>query len=56
MNSHFRSLEATEYAAIQLAISGASFGAICEKLQKNATEAAITMQATQYLSSWLTNY
>ncbi len=53
MNSHFRSLEATEYTAIQLAISGVNFGVICEKLQKNTTEEAATMQAAQYLSSWL---
>jgi hypothetical protein len=53
LNSHFRSLELTEYAAIQLAISGGSFGLICEKLQENASEEVATMQAAQYLSSWL---
>ena len=53
LNSHFRSLELTEYAAIQLAISGGNFGLICEKLQENASEEVATMQAAQYLSSWL---
>jgi hypothetical protein len=45
LNSHFRSLDATEYAAIQLAISGSNFGLICEKLQENASEEVATMQA-----------
>jgi Putative DNA-binding domain len=53
MNSHFRSLDAAEYAALQLVISGASFGALCEKLQENASEGEATIQAAQYLSSWL---
>ena len=53
LNSHFRSLDPAEYAALQLAISGASFGALCEKLQENATEEEATMQAAQYLSGWL---
>jgi len=53
LNSHFRSLDATDYAAIQLAISGGSFGLICEKLKENALEEVATMQVAQYLSSWL---
>ena len=52
LNSHFRSLDFAEYAALQLAISGASFGALCEKLQENATEEEATIQAAQYLSGW----
>ncbi len=56
LNSHFRSLDAAEYVAIQLAISGASFGVICEKLQEVADEAAATMQAARYLSSWLKDW
>ena len=55
LNSHFRSLDFAEYAALQLAISGASFGALCEKLQENATEEEATIQAAQYLSGWLTD-
>jgi hypothetical protein len=53
LNSHFRSLDAAEYAALQLAISGASFGALCEKLQENASEEEATMQAAHYLAGWL---
>ena len=58
LNSHFRSLEATEYAALQLAILGASFGALCEQLQQSADEETATdnksmVQAAQYLSGWL---
>jgi hypothetical protein len=53
LNSHFRSLELIEYVAIQLAISGGNFGLICEKLQESASEEVATMQAAQYLSSWL---
>ena len=40
LNSHYRSLDLAEYAAIQLVIAGASFGELCEKLQENATEEA----------------
>jgi hypothetical protein len=53
LNSHYRSLDLAEYAAIQAVISGASFGELCEKLQENATEEAATIQAAQYLSGWL---
>jgi hypothetical protein len=53
LNSHFRSLDAAEYAALQLVILGASFGALCEKLQENASEEEATMQAAQYLAGWL---
>jgi hypothetical protein len=53
LNSHYRSLDLAEYAAIQQVIAGASFGELCEKLQENATEEAATMQAAQYLSGWL---
>jgi len=53
LNSHFRSLDATEYAAIQSAISGGSFGLIFEKLHENASEEVATLQTAQSLSSWL---
>jgi hypothetical protein len=53
LNSHYRSLDLGEYAAIQLVIAGTSFGELCEKIQENATEEAATMQAAQYLSGWL---
>ena len=53
LNSHYRSLELAEYAAIQQLIAGASFGELCEKLQENASEEEATMQAAQYLAGWL---
>ena len=58
LNSHYRSLEIAEYAAIEQMITGASFGDLCEKLQENASlestsEDEATMQAAQYLSGWL---
>ena len=53
LNAHFRSLDFAEYAALQLAISGVSFGALCEQLQENASEEEATIQAAQYLSGWL---
>ncbi len=60
LNSHYRSLDLAELQAIQLVISGVSFGDLCEKLQENgdteiATGEAATMQAAQYLSAWLEN-
>lgn len=58
LNSHYRSLDLAEYAAIQFVIAGANFGEQCEKLQEGATEEAATdnqsiRQAAQYLSGWL---
>jgi hypothetical protein len=53
LNSHYRSLDLAECAAIQQLIEGASFGELCEQLQENASEEAATMQAAQYLAGWL---
>ncbi len=53
LNAHFRSIDEVELAAIELVKSGASFGALCEKLQENADEETATTQAAQYLSGWL---
>ena len=60
LNSHYRSLDLAEFQAIQWIIAGASFGTLCEKLQENATEEQAaeekaTMQAAQYLSTWIEN-
>ena len=55
LNSHFRSLEAAEFSAIQLAISGASFGVLCEQFQENLSEEQATIQAAQYVSTWLSD-
>lgn len=53
LNSHYRSLDAAEYAAIQFVNSGATFGELCEKLQENANEEQATIQAAQYLAGWI---
>ena len=53
LNSHYRSLDTAEHAALQSLIAGASFGTLCEQLQENASEEEATMQAAQYLSGWL---
>ena len=53
LNSHYRSLDLAEYAALQQLISGATFGELCEKLQENTSEEHATMQAAQYLVGWL---
>jgi hypothetical protein len=53
LNSHYRSLDLTEYAAIQQVVAGASFGDLCVKLQENVSEEEATMLAAQYLSGWL---
>ena len=53
LNSHFRSIETSEYTAIQLAISGASFGDLCDSLQNAFGEEEATTKASQYLSGWL---
>ena len=53
LNSHYRSLNLAEYAALQQLIAGASFGDLCEKLQENASEEEATIQAAQYLAGWL---
>lgn len=53
LNSHYRSLDIAEFAAIQFVIAGASFGELCEKLQENVSEEEATMLAAQYLSGWL---
>lgn len=53
LNSHYRSLELAEYAAIQQMMAGASFADLCENLQENASEDEATMQAAQYLAAWL---
>jgi hypothetical protein len=51
-DSHFRSLDATEFAAIELTMAGASFGELCEKLLKEKGNEA-TNTAAQYLAGWL---
>ena len=57
LNSHYRSLDLAEYAAIQQLIAGASFGELCEKLQENLDEEQADnesmAQAAQYLAGWL---
>ena len=58
LNAYFKSVDAAEFAALQSVMAGASFGALCEQLQENASEEAVAdhqsmVQAAQYLSGWL---
>jgi hypothetical protein len=57
LNSHYRSVDLAEYAAIQQLMAGASFGELCEKLQENTSEEQADnesmAQAAQYLAGWL---
>ena len=58
LNAHFKSVDAAEFAALQSVMAGASFGALCEQLQENASEEAVAdhqsmVLAAQYLSGWL---
>lgn len=52
LNSHYRSLGAQEFEALQKIESGASFGDLCENLHVAVGDAA-AQQAAQYLASWL---
>lgn len=52
LNSHYRSLDAQEFNAIQQIKAGARFGGLCESLFEALSETA-TQQAAQYLASWL---
>lgn len=52
LTSHFRTLEDTEYQAIEQIKAGASFGELCEALFATSGDDATT-QAAQYLAGWL---
>lgn len=52
LTSKFRSLDKTELFALNMALTGASFGALCEALFETLDDAA-TAQAAQYLAGWL---
>ena len=52
LTSHYRTVEDTEYQAIQQINSDASFGELCEALLATSGDEA-TMQAAQYLAGWL---
>ncbi|MEO8418975.1 MAG: DNA-binding domain-containing protein [Methylophilaceae bacterium] len=53
LNPRFRSLDAMEASALDLAISCASFGDICASVNSQLEEEASTIQAAQYLAGWL---
>lgn len=53
LDSQFRLLETDEYQAIQLVMAGASFGEVCEHLQKTLTEDEASMTAANFLTCWL---
>ena len=53
---YFRSLDADEAVALDLAREGARFSALCEALRKRPrarTEGATALKAAQYLQQWL---
>ncbi len=52
MNSHYRSLQAMEFKALQQMMTGATFGALCEDILLTLENAA-TQQAAQYLAAWI---
>lgn len=52
LDSHFRSISHTEYAAIQLMANSENFATLCESLQTNYQENA-SLTAAQFLSTWL---
>jgi len=52
LDSHYRSLDAQEFQALQQIKDSANFGALCESLFETLGESA-TQQAAQYLASWL---
>lgn len=52
LNSHYRSLDAQEFQAMQQVKTGGTFGALCESLFETLGESA-AQQAAQYLAAWL---
>jgi putative DNA-binding protein len=51
--SHYRALGAAEFAALELAMQGESFSAICERLLDFFSEEETPMKAVGYLQSWI---
>jgi len=51
--SHYRALEVAEYAALELALQGENFSAICERLLDFFSEEETPMKAVGYLQSWI---
>lgn len=52
LNSHYRSLETSEYEAIKCVMNGMTFGTLCEQLEIVYAESA-SEQAANYLASWI---
>ena len=53
LDAQFRSLEPDEHQALQLLMSGASFGELCEYLQQSLPEDEASMTAANFLVTWL---
>ena len=53
LDAQFRSLEPGENQALQLIMSGTSFGELCEYLQQSLAEEEASIRAANFLSGWL---
>jgi len=51
--SHYRAVEEAEYAALNLAIAGEDFAAICERLLDFFSEEETPVKAVGFLQSWI---
>jgi len=51
--SHYRALDAAEFAALELAMQGENFSVICERLLDFFSEEETPMKAVGYLQSWI---
>jgi len=54
-SSHYQSLDDSEDLAIKIVATDATFGQLCECLQRLYSEQEAMTKAAQYLSSWLNN-
>ena len=51
--SHYRALDEAEYAALELAMQGEDFSAMCERLLDFFSEEETPMKAVGFLQSWI---
>jgi hypothetical protein len=53
LNSQFRSMDEIEVMALNMAMTGATFGEICNSLEGKLSLEEAAMTAAQYLAGWL---
>ena len=51
--SHYRALDEAEYEALELAMQGEDFSAMCERLLDFFSEEETPMKAVGFLQSWI---